>query len=97
MRWKIALDIIEDVRGSIAMYMFIIEEAVQTAGMAAYLYNKAEQKQKAKETAQWILDNLIYPAQDFTETYGYLAYPLNMAYDAFFKAAEQTMQMYLEL
>ena len=97
MRWKIALDIIEDVRGSIAMYMFIIEEAVQTAGMAAYLYQKAEQTQKAKETAKWVLDNLIYPALDFVETYGYLAYPLNLSYEAFFRAAEKTMQMYLEL
>jgi len=97
MSWQLALDLIEDVRGSIAMYMFIIEEAVQTAGMAAYMYHKAGLNQKAKEQAQWVLDNLIYPALDFVETYGYLAYPLNMAYDAFFKAAEQTMNAYLQL
>jgi len=96
-KWTIALDIIEDVRGSIAMYMFIIEEAIQSVGMAAYLSYRANQIDKAKEIAQWSLDELILPAQDFADTWGYPAYPLNESYKMFYLAAEKTMRTYLEL
>jgi len=94
--WSIALDVIEDVRGSIAMFMFIIEEATQTAGMACYLYKKADMPEKAAELAQWIIDELLDPAIDFVDNYGYIAYPLNIAYKQFYLAAKQTMQAYLD-
>lgn len=93
--WKLALDVIEDVRGSIAMFMFILEEAVQTAGMACYLYKKAELNEKAAELAQWIIDEILNPALDFVDNYGIFAYPLNEAYKQFFLAAKQSMQAYI--
>ena len=95
--WEIALDIIEDVRGSIAMYLFIIEEAIQTAGMACYLLYRMKKYDECKNTAQWVIDNLIDPALEFVNTYGYAAYPLNMAYETFYKSARKTMETYLKL
>jgi len=95
--WSIALDVIQDVRGSIAMYLFIIEEAIQTLGMAVYLLYKDNRFQEARETAQYMLDNVINPAIDFNNTYGSVAYPLNLAYDTFYKNSKKNMETYLEL
>jgi len=96
-KWTIAMDLIEDVRGSIAMYMFIIEESIQAVGMACYLNYRAGKKDKAKEIAKWCLDELVTPAIDFARTWGYPAYPLNISYEMFYLAAEKTMRSYLEL
>lgn len=97
MIWQIALDIIQDVRGSIAMYMFIIEESVQTVGMACYLSWKQGEKEKARDLASWAIANVIEPALDFVHTYGSPAYPLNISYDVFFTSSLKTFQNYLEL
>ncbi len=94
-KWEFALDTVSDVRSFVAMFMFINEEAVQTVGMACYMLQKTEQWAGVIETAQYALDNLINPAIDFCATYGYVAVPLNMAYDAFFKAAQKSMQTYI--
>lgn len=96
MSWKIALDVIEEVRGSIAMYLFIIEEAIQTAGMACYLLQKAQDYEALMSTASWILNNLINPAIDFVNTYGAPAYPLNQAYYTFYNSAKLTMETYIK-
>ena len=95
--WNIALDIVEDVRGSIAMYLFIIEEAIQTVGMACYLLYRQKKYDELKDTARWIIDNLIDPALEFVKTYGYAAYPLNIAYEVFYKSARKTVETYLSL
>jgi len=95
--WTIAIDIIQDVRGSIAMYMFIIEEAIQTIGMACYLLYKHKKYSDLKEVAKWALDNLVNPAIDFAETYGHVAYPLEMAYKAFYQASKKNFENYLRL
>ena len=97
MAWSIALDVIQDVRGSIAMYLFIIEEAIQTVGMACYLNYKANRLEAVRDLAKWILDNIINPAIDFNNTYGSVAYPLNLAYNVFYHAAKRNMETYLEL
>jgi hypothetical protein len=94
-KWEFALDMVSDVRSFVAMFMFINEEAVQTVGMACYMLQKTEQWAGVIETAQYALDNLINPAIDFCAMYGYVAVPLNMAYDAFFKAAQKSMQTYI--
>jgi len=95
--WIIAVDVIEDVRGSIAMFMFIIEEAIQSVGMACYLLRKANRVEECRNVAQWAIDNLINPALEFCKTYGYAAYPLNMAYESFYNAAKKTFETYLSL
>lgn len=95
-KWQFAIDTVTDVRSFVSMFMFITEEAVQTIGMACYLLQKTEQWEQVINTAQYALDELIMPAIDFCTTYGYVAVPVNMAYDAFFKAAQKSMQTYIE-
>lgn len=96
MAWKLALDVIQDVRGSIAMYMFIVEEAVQTVGMSCYLLYKDEKWEECLQLATWIINTILANAIAFSETYGHLAYPLNMAYDTFFKSSYKNMETYIE-
>lgn len=93
----IAWDIVEDVRGSCAMFMFIIEEAVQTIGMACYLAQKKKQWNVLREYADFALYELIEPALQFVDQYGNLAYPLNGAYKAFFEAAKKTFLQYKQM
>jgi len=95
--WTIALDVIEDVRGSVAMYLFIIEESIQTLGMACYLLAKQERWNDLLDLANWIIANVINPAIDFNNTYGMVAYPLNMAYDTFYKASKTNMENYIKI
>jgi len=95
--WEIALEVVEEVRGSIAMFMFIIEEAIQTVGMACYINYKLGDVEAAKEAARWALDNLVNPALDFVDRYGAAAYPLNLAYKSFYLSAKRTMETYLKL
>jgi len=95
--WIIAIDIIQDVRGSVGMYLFIIEESIQTIGMSCYIAKNAGKIDRAKELAQYAINNLIDPALQFVEDYGDLAYPLNLAYKEFYSAAKETMNTYLEL
>lgn len=86
-----------NVRETVAFYMFIIEESIQAVGMACYLYKKYGLNNKAKETAQWCINELIDPLLDFSSSIGVLAYPLNLAYSAFAEATRKVMEMYLEL
>lgn len=94
-RWTIAIDLIEDVRSSIAMYMFILEETAQTLGMSCYLLSRNEEYERLIEMANYAINELINPAIEFVETYGALAYPLHFAYKAFFEGAKRTFQTYL--
>lgn len=94
--WMIALDLIQDVRGSIAMYMFIIEEAIQTVGMSCYILYKDEKYAECLQLAHWILNNIIEPALGFAETYGHAAYPLEISYKVFYQASKKNMLTYIE-
>jgi len=95
--WTIALDVVQDVRGSIAMYLFILEEAIQTVGMSVYLMHKANMDEEVRSQAKWILDEIINPAIEFNNTYGMLAYPLNQAYSTFYESAKRNMETYLKV
>jgi len=97
MTWQIVLDVIQDVRGSVGMYLFIIEEAIQTLGMAMYLLYKAQKYDDVRTLGEWILNEVINPAIDFNNTYGVVAYPLNQCYDVFYKAAKKNIQTYLDV
>lgn len=79
------------------MYMFIIEEAIQSGGMAVYLLYKSNRYEDALKMAQWLLDNLINPALDFVRAYGHAAYPLNMCYETFYTVAKRNMETYIDL
>jgi len=95
--WTLILDIIQDVRGSISMFMFIIEEAIQTVGMAIYLLYKQGKYQECLELVSWELENLINPSLEFVEQYGAVAYPLNIAYQQFYQSAKKTALTYQDL
>jgi len=88
--WRIGkevFDVFMDVRGAVAMFMFIIEEAIQTAGMASWIFYKEGMIDEMKENELWIKDNLATPLKEFAESpSGYIAYPLNEAYKQFAEA-----------
>lgn len=95
---KEAFEVFENVRETVAFYMFIVEEAIQSAGMAAYISYKAGNTQRAKEIAQFMISELIDPLKEFAESpVGYTAYPVNLAYSAFAESARKVAETYLEL
>lgn len=96
-RWTLILDVIQDIRGTLGMYMFIVEESMQTVGMSLWQLYKAEMYGEVRNTAQWCLDNIINPAIEFCETYGKACYPLNMAYLLFFESSKRNVETYLDL
>jgi len=92
-----AFDAFEKVNSTVAFYMFIIEEAIQTVSMAVYLSYKAGNTEKMKEIAQWNKTELIEPLKDFCGSVGYLGFPMNAAFEAFAEASEKAMDYYLSL
>ena len=87
---KEAFEVFEDIRSAISMYMFIIEEAIQTLNMANWVLYKANLLDKVKENIDYIRSNLAQPLKDFAESpAGYVAYPMNISYIAF---AESTLK-----
>ena len=93
-----AFEVFEDVRGAVAMYMFIIEESIQTVGMANWILYKNNQISKMQENAEWIRDNLAQPLKNFaTSGYGTVAYPMNLAYAKFADATLKTVEAILNL
>ena len=79
------------------MYLFIIEESIQTVGMACWTLYKANRISEVRELAQWVLNEIIDPAIVFNEQYGKVAYPLNEAYGVFYEASRKNMETYLKL
>ena len=92
-----AFDAFEKIHSITAFYMFIIEEAIQTVSMAVYLSYKAGNTEKMKELAQWNLNELIKPLQEFADGVGYLGFPMNLAYRKFAEAAQKAMEYYISL
>ena len=95
-KWNIALDIIEDVRGTLTFYFFIVEEAIQSAGFGCYLLKKAGMDEDAKNLAQWTINNLIDPAIDTNSWAGTVTYPMNIAFDLFYRSAKKLMETYIK-
>ncbi|MHC1611629.1 MAG: hypothetical protein ACXQTW_08595 [Candidatus Methanospirareceae archaeon] len=95
---KEAFEVFSNVRETIAFYMFIVEEAIQSAGMAAYISYKAENYERAKEIAQFMISELIEPLKEFAESpAGWTAYPMNLAYISFAESARKVAETYLSL
>jgi len=85
-----AFNVFEDVRGAVAMYMFILEESIQTLNMANWILYKAKLFDKLSENINYIRNELAIPLRDFSNSpAGYLAYPMNLSYSAF---AESTLK-----
>jgi len=87
----------EQVNSTVAFYMFIIEEAIQSVSMAIYLSHRDGDLTKVKELAQWNKEELINPLGDFANGVGFLGFPMNYAFDAFADASRRSMDYYLSL
>lgn len=96
-RWKIALDVIKDVRGTLIFYGWVICESLGSVGMACYMLHKAGRKDEAKALASWAINNLANPAIDFASSYGYAMYPMNIAYKLYYDSAKKLLETYLKL
>jgi hypothetical protein len=89
-----AFDIFNDIRGMIIFYLFIMEEAAQTIGMASYLAYKDGFAAESQEHASWGLNEVIGPARAFCSGIGIAAYPMNDAFNVFFDASERALTFY---
>lgn len=96
-KWTIAVELLEEVYGTLQMFVFILEEAQQTLGMSIYLSYQAGEYEEAKELAEYALSDLINPALDWIDTYGALIVPTNMSYKEFFLAAKMSMERFIAL
>jgi len=92
-----AFDAFEKANSTVAFYMFIIEESIQTVSMAVYLSNKAGNTEKMKELAQWNKTELVEPLKDFCDGAGYVGFPMNLAFKKFAEASEKAMDYYISL
>lgn len=92
---KEAFDVFQDIRGMIIFYLFIMEESIQSAGMAAYMLRKQGNITESKIVAVWCDTNLITDAMAFNQSIGVAAWPMNEAFRCFFDAARKNMQAYL--
>jgi len=82
-----------DFRSAIAMYMFILEESIQTANMGNWIMFKAGLYDKMKENGEWIKTNLAYPLKSFCESaVGAMAFPLNESYKLFAEATLKSLE-----
>ena len=91
-------EVFQDVRGAVGMFMFILEESIQTAGMASWILYKEGMIDDAKENEEWIKNNLAIPLKEFAESpSGYIAYPLNEAYKSFAEAAIRKAEQFQKL
>ena len=96
-KFTIALGKIEWVHGTVGMFMFILQESVQTLGMACFIAIRNDRLDLAKELASYTINEIIDPAIDFCNAFGWAAYPLQIAYREFFKAARKNFETYLTL
>lgn len=93
-----AFEVFEDVKSAIAMYMFILEESIQTANMGVWILHEAKKTDDAKELAQWIRDNLANPLYEFANSpAGMIAFPLNECYKAFAQATLKNIEAWLKI
>lgn len=94
----IGWDIIEDVRGSTMMLMFIMEESIQTAMMGEYIAVKEDMRSEAMNLNVWIRQYLTGQLWALCDSnWSLVAYPLNNAYGLFALATNKTLDIYTAL
>jgi len=96
MAWRIALDVIEDVRGTLTLYGWTIIEALGTVSFACYLLKKAKRSDDARNLAQWAINNIVNPYIDFLNRYGWAIYPLADAYKVYAECSKRLFEAYLK-
>lgn len=91
----IAWDVVQEVRGTVAMMMFIMEEAIQAAMMAQYLATKYELLDKVEEINKFVEEDLVTPLLELSRhKVAMAAYPLQYAYEAFALATKTSLDFY---
>jgi len=91
----IVWDVVEDIRGTIAMMMFILEESIQTAMMAQYLAFKENMLDDAWDINIYIMQNLQNPLKELASSgWAKAAYPLNQAYESFADSTWEALSIY---
>lgn len=96
-KWNIAVDLLKEVYGTLQMFVFILEESTQSIGMSTYLSFQAGDMQATSELSHYALDEIINPALDWLDDFGYLIWPNDLSYKEFFLASKKSMERYLEL
>jgi len=90
---KSAFEVFEDIRSAVSMYMFILEEAIQTLNMANWILYKAQLYDDMKININYVRNNLAQPLKDFSSgPVGYIAYPMNLSYEAFADATLKSLE-----
>jgi len=88
-------DVVKDVRGSIAMMMFILEEAIQSVGMGMWIAHKEKDWARVVELANLNKTYLISPLLELSRSaWAYAAYPLGLSYEKFAVASMASCKMY---
>lgn len=91
----IGWDIVQDVRGTTMMLMFIVEEATQTAMMGEYIAMKEGLNSEAMQLNIWIRTYLSGQLWNLCDSnWSLVAYPLNNAYGLFAQATNKTLDIY---
>ncbi len=94
----IAWDIIQDIRGTVAMLMFIMEESIQTAMMAEWIATQNGLYYEALDLNQWTRQYLAQELFNVCDSAGALAaYPLNLAYTTFAMSTFESLNIYKKL
>ena len=95
----IAWELVEDVRGTSMMMMFILEEAIQTAMMGMYLASKEKMVNQMEDLDRFVRYYLSDSLLDLSRhgVVGRAAYPLGIAYEAFALATNRALDNYRNL
>ena len=96
-KFKIVLEKIEWVHGTVGMFMFILQESAQALGMACFMSKRHGRPDIARSIAAYAIIEICDPAIDFCDDFGWAAYPLQIAYREFFLAARKNFETYLQL
>jgi len=94
----IAWDIVQDVRGTVAMCMFIMEEATQTAMMGEWIAIKEQLWHEAIDLNLWISQYLAGELLALSDSWAAnAAFPMNKAYSMFASATFKTLEIYTKV
>lgn len=92
-----AFDVFENVHSIVTFYMFIIEESIQTVGMACWMARQAGDYAAIHELAHWAKTELCDELGHFANNAGFAAYPMNVAFDKFAEASKKNFDYLLTL
>jgi len=96
-KWKMPLEIIKDVRGTLIFYGWVICESLGSASMACYLLKKEKKYKEMKEIAQWAINELIEPYLEWIDYYKFMIAPMDIAYKLYCESQRKLFETYLKI